>query len=69
MGKERWIKTVSEHSVLMDGFNGFGKDTTQVGPATEAAYASLVSILYSGRGEASMDTVRYDSFLHHQKPF
>ena len=52
----------TQHPELMNGFKGLGKDATQVDPTTEAACATLVSIMYSCGDEASLDTIRYNLF-------
>ena len=67
MGKERWIEVATSQGELLDGLEGLGNSITHLSKGTRDAFAALVSLMYMGKVNSSLDNVRYELFAKKSK--
>ena len=60
MGKERWIEVATSEGELLDGLESLGNSITHLSKETRDAFVTLVSLMYVGKINSSLDNVRHE---------
>ena len=67
MGKERWIEVATSQGELLHGLESLENSITHLSKEIRDAFVALVSLMYVGKVNSSLNNVRHELFAKKSK--